>query len=226
MQRSNGNIGTIIGWTIMLIWFVSTFLLLNGEINFYNPVTYLFILLQTHLYTGLFITGHDAMHGAVSANRTLNKVTGIIAIGLFAFNSYWKLLPKHHEHHRFVATEKDPDYHPASFLKWYFNFLRQYVTVWQLLLMAVSYNLLLLVFPAPNIWLFWILPAILSTFQLFYFGTFVPHRGLHNVDNVHKSSSQRKNHLLAFFSCYFFGYHYEHHSAPGVPWWRLYKEKK
>ena len=27
--------------------------------------------------------------------------------------------------------------------------------------------------------------------------------------------------LVSFVSCYHFGYHWEHHVAPHVPWWRL-----
>jgi beta-carotene ketolase (CrtW type) len=26
-------------------------------------------------------------------------------------------------------------------------------------------------------------------------------------------------------SCYFFGYHYEHHESPQTPWWKLYQIK-
>jgi beta-carotene ketolase (CrtW type) len=41
----------------------------------------------------------------------------------------------------------------------------------------------------------------------------------------YKARSQKRNHLGAFFCCYFFGYHYEHHAFPETPWWRLYKKK-
>jgi beta-carotene ketolase (CrtW type) len=27
-------------------------------------------------------------------------------------------------------------------------------------------------------------------------------------------------------SCYFFGYHFEHHDSPGTPWWRLWRVKE
>jgi fatty acid desaturase len=26
-------------------------------------------------------------------------------------------------------------------------------------------------------------------------------------------------------TCYFFGYHLEHHQYPTLPWWRLYQKK-
>ena len=217
--------GLLIGWSVIFLWFILLILLLTWNFSWTNPFTYLAVLLQMHLYTGLFITAHDAMHGIVSSNKKLNHVTGWIAAILFSYNFYWKLFPKHHEHHRYVATDHDPDYHASEqFLPWYLSFIRQYVTIWQILLMAVTYNLLKLFLPYENRILFWMVPALLSTLQLFYFGTYLPHKG--ESDNKHHSNSQRKNHLWAFLSCYFFGYHFEHHDSPGTPWWRLWRVKE
>lgn len=217
--------GLLIGWGIILLWAVSLIFLLQVDLSWSNPLTYLGILIQMHLYTGLFITAHDAMHGIVSSNKTWNNATGWIAALLFSYNFYGKLFPKHHEHHRFVATEKDPDYHPSGkFFIWYFSFIKQYVTIWQILLMAVTFNILKLFLPVENLIAFWMAPAILSTMQLFFFGTYLPHMG--ESENKHHSNSQSKNHLWAFLSCYFFGYHYEHHDSPGTPWWRLWRVKE
>ncbi|WKN30583.1 fatty acid desaturase [Porifericola rhodea] len=217
--------GVHIAIAIILLWLTSLFCLLSlFEVSWSNPLTYLFILVQTHLYTGLFITAHDAMHGAISKSKQTNNLLGKIAAGLFAYNSYKKLFPKHHMHHRFVATDQDPDYHHGNFITWYFKFALEYVSIWQILLMAGTYELMLLAFPKPNVILFYILPSVLATLQLFYFGTYLPHRG--EKQNKHHSSTQEKNHLWAFVSCYFFGYHYEHHNSPGTPWWQLYKEKE
>jgi beta-carotene/zeaxanthin 4-ketolase len=217
--------GLIIAWAIILTWALLLILLLKWEINWTNPLVYLAIGIQMHLYTGLFITAHDAMHGVVSSNKKINHLTGWIAAILFSYNFYWKLFPKHHEHHRHVATDQDPDYHPSGkFWTWYFSFIRQYVNLWQILLMAVTFNVLKVFFPVENLILFWMLPAILSTLQLFYFGTYLPHRG--ETQNKHHSHTQKQNHLWAFLSCYFFGYHYEHHDSPGTPWWRLWKIKE
>lgn len=228
MVQQSSNIdpkGVIVGVSIIFLWLVSLLFLLNWEVNWSNPVTYLAVLLQMHLYTGLFITAHDAMHGIVSENKKWNHFIGWLAAILFSYNFYWKLFPKHHEHHRFVATDKDPDYHASgNFLIWYFSFIKQYVSVWQILLMAVTFNILKLFLPTENLIIFWMLPAILSTFQLFYFGTYLPHRG--ESTNKHHSGSQSQNHFWAFISCYFFGYHYEHHDSPGTPWWRLWKVKE
>ena len=210
--------GLLIAWSIILLWAISLVFWIQFEISWTNPLTYLGILIQMHLYTGLFITAHDAMHGVVSSHKQINHATGWIAAILFSYNFYWKLFPKHHQHHRHVATDEDPDYHASgNFLIWYLSFIRQYVSIWQILLMAVSFNVLKLWLPTENLIVFWMLPAILSTLQLFYFGTYLPHRG--ESDNAHHSRSQAKNHVWAFLSCYFFGYHFEHHDSPGTPWW-------
>ena len=106
-------------------------------------------------------------------------------------------------------------------------FVMCFVISWQqIVLMAISFIILKLFLPVENLILIWMLPGILATLQLFYFGTYLPHRGAHRAENVHKSHSQKPNHLWAFLSCYFFGYHYEHHASPGTPWWQLYKTKE
>jgi beta-carotene ketolase (CrtW type) len=216
--------GTYIGVTVITLWLLSlSFLLSVYEINWFNPFTYLFFLVQTHLYTGIFITAHDAMHHTVSKNTKANNAIGTIATGFFAFNYYPRLLKKHHEHHRFVATDKDPDFHHGNFWIWYFNFAKNYITIIQIVLMAITYNVLKLIFPIENVIFYWMIPSIAATFQLFYFGTYLPHRK--SPDNKHHSRSQSKNHVWAFISCYFFGYHYEHHDSPNTPWWRLYQKK-
>ena len=184
------------------------------------------IAVQTWLGAGMFIVAHDAMHGTVSPNRRLNTFIGWLSAGLFVFNYYPKLLTKHHQHHRHVHTAQDPDYHPGSFFRWYFGFLKQYLLWPQLVLAAIAYNLLKLAVPEANIALYWVLPSLLSTLQLFYFGTYLPHRGEHEPGNRHFSRSQPRQHVWAFLSCYFFGYHYEHHASPGTPWWGLPREKE
>ncbi|MDQ1141520.1 fatty acid desaturase [Pedobacter agri] len=37
-----------------------------------------------HLYTGLFITAHDAMHGTISSNKTINNFFGYLAVFIYA----------------------------------------------------------------------------------------------------------------------------------------------
>jgi beta-carotene ketolase (CrtW type) len=218
--------GIIIALSILLAWVSVLWTLLHWDVSLLSPWPYLAVLVMSHLYTGLFITAHDAMHGVVApGNKQLNTIIGTIMAGLFAYNSYHRLFPKHHLHHRHVATQDDPDYHGGNFFLWFLSFAGQYVTVLQVLLMAGTYHLLQLWFPVENVALFWMVPAVTATIQLFYFGTYLPHRGEHAPDNRHKSGTQPRNHLWAFLSCYFFGYHYEHHDKPYLPWWKLYQEK-
>lgn len=226
LSKAIDPIGTIIGSVVILTWFFCLIFLLNWKIDYSNIITYLFIFIQTHLYTGLFITAHDAMHGTVSKEKSVNSFFGRLTAFLFAFNFYDYLLRKHHMHHNHVASHDDPDYHESGkFWLWYWNFIKSYITLKQLILITVSLQLLKLIFPLENLILFWVLPSILSTFQLFYFGTYIPHRHDAHNNNQHKSGTLKKNHLWAFLSCYFFGYHYEHHDAPGIPWWRLWQTK-
>jgi len=186
------------------------------------------LLLQTWLFTGLFITAHDAMHGTVSKNKFINNVLGTIASLLYAGLWYPKLKKKHFLHHLYPATVHDPDYAAGNqnFFVWWFQFMKQYVTIWQIVIMAGLFNIGLVWFNELQMIVWWIIPSVLSTFQLFYFGTFIPHRLPHTEEMIpHKARSQPRNHLLAFLTCYFFGYHFEHHASPGTPWWQLYSIK-
>ncbi|MEZ0539862.1 fatty acid desaturase [Fibrella arboris] len=228
-----GNRGVWIALIILSVWFALLVFLLTYQsprpvisgvgLSWADPLVYLFVLLQTHLYTGVFITAHDAIHGVVApTNKRLNNAIGWLATLLFAFNWYSRLAAGHQLHHRHAATEHDPDYHRgnANMVLWFVDFARSYVSIWQILAMAVTYNVLKIWFPMENLIVFWMLPAILSTFQLFYFGTYLPHRGDHD-NPPHNARSQGLNHVWAFVSCYFFGYHFEHHNQPYLPWWKL-----
>ena len=220
-MKRHPHTGSYIAFVVMACWLAcllfSFSLSINGLVWWIFPL----IILQSHLYTGVFITAHDAMHGTVSANRKLNNFVGICCATLFAFNSWNTLYAKHHAHHRHVATELDPDFHHGNFVVWYFSFLKNYLSMRQLLLMALTFNVLILLVAKVNVILFWVVPALLSTLQLFYFGTWLPHHGTFDSGNRHHASSLRKNHFMAFISCYFFGYHYEHHDSPQTPWWQL-----
>ena len=215
------GLGVFFALLIIGGWLISTILLMRWRVNWSNPLLYLLVLVQMHLYTGLFITAHDAMHGTVSSNKNINNIAGYLATFLYAAFFYPKLYSKHHQHHNHVHTAQDPDYHEGGFLSWYIRFIRNYLSIWQVVWMAVLFNVLKIWVPQANLLLFWVIPSLLSTLQLFYFGTYLPHKGNH--DNIHHSGTQRRSHLLAFFSCYFFGYHYEHHASPGTPWWLLWK---
>ena len=223
-----GRTGIIIAIVILMSWALMLGFLLHYTIDWANPLVYVFILTQTHLYTGLFITAHDSIHGVVAPqNRALNHWIGFVCATFFAFNNYKTLSAKHHLHHKFAVSEQDPDYHDGhpNFFLWFLAFAKEYISIIQIVLMAVTYNILKIWFPWENLVVFWMIPAILSTFQLFYFGTYLPHRGEH-TNPPYNARSQSLNHVKAFLSCYFFGYHLEHHAYPYLPWWQLPKARE
>lgn len=212
--------------SILATWLVVNYIAFSAtDLNWYSWQTLLFTLILTHLYTGIFITAHDAMHGIVNTNSHLNNIIGYICAGLIAFNYFPFLLKNHHKHHNYVGTNEDPDYHNGNFFIWYFQFSKHYIKLYQIVLMAITFNVLAIWVDQWQLTMFWTLPLILSTLQLFYFGTYQPHRVQHHHKNIHKSGSLSKQHFVAFMTCYFFGYHFEHHDKPFVPWWQLYKHK-
>jgi beta-carotene/zeaxanthin 4-ketolase len=184
------------------------------------------------LNVGLFIIAHDAMHGSLAPRRpAVNRAFGRVALALYAGFFYDRLVPKHFAHHRAPGTEHDPDFsasHPRRFWPWYLQFLREYFGLAQLLVLsAISAVYLLIGVRYANLLLFWALPAILSSLQLFYFGTFRPHRQEDSdFADGHRARSNGMGWLPSLLSCFHFGYHHEHHLAPHVPWWRLPAERK
>ncbi len=216
---------SVIGvWAIHLVWTLTL-----PVLDFSSPALYLHVLLQGYLYTGLFITAHDSMHGSVSRNRRVNRFFGQLCFWLFAAFPYQKMFVKHMGHHHHPGTEKDPDFsRHQDPLRWFLAFFFSYITALQIVTMALLYNFMHFVFTIAHthLILFWVLPAFLGTFQLFYFGTYMPHRLPHTAEMApHRSRTQKRNHLAAMLSCWFFGYHWEHHEYPNVPWWLLHTKK-
>ncbi len=224
--------GILISATVILLWGGHlAYTLQSITPSFSNPWMYIHIILQAYLFTGLFITAHDAMHGNISSSRRVNTILGYLASFLFAGMYYKTLRMNHGLHHKDPATENDPDFYVGSqnFVKWWAVFMWRYVTIVQLVIMAIFFNLLIVIPGVTQVdaILFWALPAILSTMQLFLVGVYWPHRLPHHESmGTHRARTQIKNHLWAMLSCYFFGYHREHHNSPRTPWWLLYKSKQ
>lgn len=180
------------------------------------------------LYTGLFITVHDSMHGSISMDRRwLNDAIGTLSIFFYALFSYKKLKEKHFRHHKFPGTERDPDFHDGKhrgFIRWYLKFMRLYLSPFQLIGIAIIFNFLVFIVGLDwrNLILFWALPSLGSTVQLFYFGTYLPHREPEDgYTNKHHARSSNFPFAISLLTCYHFGYHLEHHLYPYVQWWRL-----
>lgn len=229
IHENFATMGIIIAISIMLVWGMHlVYILINQPIDLKDVWFWCHLIMQSWLFTGLFITAHDSMHGTISRHKRVNNFLGFFATLLFAGMWYPMLLKKHKLHHIHSGTVLDPDYKVGNqnFFAWWFSFMKQYVTLWQILIMAVLFNIGLIFFTETQLIVLWIIPSILATFQLFYFGTYLPHHLPHTPEmEPHKARSQKRNHLWAMLSCYFFGYHYEHHASPQTPWWKLYQIK-
>lgn len=221
--------GLLVACLVLSVWAVSLLALLRLDLSKVNPFGIAIAFLwQTFLYTGLFITAHDAMHGVVAPqNPKLNQFFGSLALLLYGLFSFKKLIRTHWQHHQHPASDHDPDFHDgkhANFFAWYFHFMKGYWSWLRLFGLMLVYNVLNLVLHVPqeNLNLFWVFPSIASSVQLFYFGTFLPHREPQGgYLEPFRAESIYRPAFWSFITCYHFGYHREHHEFPQVPWWQL-----
>ncbi|WP_019516259.1 fatty acid desaturase [Sphingomonas sp. Mn802worker] len=192
------------------------------------PLAVLLIVTQAWLSTGLFIIAHDCMHGSFAPGHArANRIVGTLCLGAYAALSFRALYPKHHAHHAAPGTDRDPDFHvgaPRRALPWFVRFFSGYYThgqIARITLAAILY--MLLGASLVNIVAFWAVPALVALAQLFFFGTFLPHR--HDdtpFADHHKARSNALSPLASIATCFHFGaYHHEHHLSPQTPWWRL-----
>lgn len=194
------------------------------------------VLGRTLLQTGLFIVGHDAMHGVLlPERRPWNDRLGALVLLLYAGLAYPDCRRNHRRHHRFTATAGDPDFHGdprAGALGWYGRFMAGYLSAGQMARLLVGWGLLTLVACGfsptgwRNVLLFCTLPLLLSSLQLFVFGTFLPHRAqrppLCQVD----ADSLNLPSWLSLLVCFHFGYHREHHERPDLAWFELPAQRR
>ncbi|TVQ11403.1 MAG: beta-carotene ketolase [Leptolyngbya sp. DLM2.Bin27] len=216
---------------IGLMWLVS----LLGTFTLFSAQTPWFywlwaILVRTFLHTGLFIVTHEAIHKNIADSHGLNDAFGYVTSWLYALLPYRLLAKNHRLHHRFPATKQDPDHHDTDlggFWFWYVQFMKTYQTGGQVWVSLIGISLIFCAFmvcgiPAINLILFWIIPMVLSSLQLFTFGIFLPHRQSGSAPEF--GCSIKSIHLPVFWSfvtCYHFGYHREHHLHPHLPWYQL-----
>ncbi|MBW4648152.1 MAG: fatty acid desaturase [Kastovskya adunca ATA6-11-RM4] len=235
---SDSLTGVFVASTILLFWVGSLIFLFSINVA-HVPVVFivLAVLFRIFIQTGLFITAHDAMHGLVfSGNRKINDFIGSVAIALYALLPYKVLLKKHIMHHRAPASADDPDFFAdgtSNPVVWYFQFMKGYLdgkSIWfSMIGITVIFHSLrwLVQIPMSNLLLFWVVPSLISSVQLFYFGIYLPHRQPEGgYDNRHRARSSNYPVLWSFISCYHFGYHWEHHEYPNLPWYRLPSGRK
>lgn len=227
--------GLLIALTIMVLWLVSLIFLFSINIVTLSiPFIIFAVVVRTFLQTGMFITAHDAIHGSIfPKNRTINHLIGSVAVTLYALLSYNKLSEKHWQHHRFPSSPDDPDFYDGdhrNVLGWFLKFMRGYLDTKQNWILLVGMSLifytlhLVLQIPTSNLLLFWVLPILFSSMQLFYFGVFLPHRRpARGYRDRHRAISSNYSPLWSFITCYHFGYHWEHHEYPHLSWYQLPK---
>ncbi len=198
------------------------------------PIALVLAAVQCWLSVGLFIVSHDAMHGSLAPGRSrLNAVIGASLLFLYAGFGWRKMRTAHFDHHKLSGKAGDPDFdehNPTGFVRWYATFLRRYFG-WQSVLFVntvVAAYWFIFDVPTANIIVLYGLPAIASSFQLFYFGTFRPHRHLivpgeggGQFADRHNARSESFGPVASLLSCFHFGYHHEHHLRPDLPWWAL-----
>lgn len=210
---------------ITILWIGSLGYLLYIDISFWWVLWG--ILGRTFSQTGLFIVAHDAIHGSVcSGNHKLNDAIGRSVVILYAVLDYEKLAVNHKKHHQQPGQEGDPDFYNCNRFTWYLKFLRGYSSFQQILMQFLGLGTIFIILyfglhaPIINIFSFWILPIFLSTIQLFFFGTYLPHR-FSNAENSYQITSSNYPLFWSFITCYHFGYHCEHHEYPFLAWYDL-----
>ena len=227
--------GVFPAFLIIVFWFSALFLGFS-RVQLEAPVDYLIYLwlffIVDFLFVGLFIIGHDACHGTVAQKSyRLNLWIGRIAAFLYAGFIFDKLNSEHRAHHKNSGLTTDPDFHgpragDANFLLWLLKFGRHYFSVFQIFYLPALGNVFMHVFKIPdaNVFYFWVAPSLLSALQLFYFGTFLPHRNNPkepSPDNFNARDT-KLSWLWSLLTCYHFGaYHRTHHEKPNLPWFSL-----
>ncbi|RGP39766.1 Beta-carotene ketolase [Altererythrobacter insulae] len=227
MQRSLGLLlGALIAGTWLGIHFYAMFVF---ELSWAAwPQVLAMAVLQCWLSVGVFIVCHDAMHGSLAPGwQRVNSIVGAVLLFLYAGFAWRKIRDAHFAHHKHTGKDGDPDFdtaHPTQFFAWYWTFFKRYFGWQSLLYVHTVVGIYLFVFDIPfmQIFLLYGAPALLSSLQLFYFGTYRPHRhGAGAFADTHNARSDDFSTLASLASCFHFGYHLEHHRRPDVPWWAL-----
>ncbi len=226
----------VISGAIATIWGVTLYCSLSWPLSESSPIAVvLWLLVRTFLHTGLFVIAHDAIHGNVLPQHPLaNRWIGQLALGLYGFLPYQACHQLHWQHHAYPAQAKDPDFYPKPngslfyyFVRWYGNFMASYLTASNLVLVATGIGITTFFWVSlfqtaiQNLALFWIVPWVLSSLQLFAFGIFLPHYSDGTSNRTHQPRSYYYPVICSLLTCYHFGYHREHHTYPDIPWYQL-----
>lgn len=212
--HKNSIINTILfnGWAIH-----ETNSLINYNIYNHSEIeSVLHIMILTWQYVGLFIIAHDLHH-----NRNPNKYDSILGRLCLLFYGGFLLedfSDKHRLHHQCPGSFdedscNDPDFYNGNIFLWYFSFMKRYINIRQIIIQLSFYffynNLGI---GNDNMILFWALPSLLASVQLFFYGTFLPHGKNGEIKNTNLPR------WLQTLTSYNFGYHVKHHTDPEIKW--------
>ena len=224
------NGGLILGWGLSLALALGTTI---AQAPWW--ILLALVLVRTQLHTGLFIVAHDAMHRLLlPAHRRGNDALGAVLLMLYAGLAFGPCSRQHQRHHTHTARAGDPDV-PANLrggpLAWYRRFLARYLSLPQMLRLLGIWSALVLITMAAvsvspagaagRVLLFVTLPLLLSSLQLFLFGTYLPHRRQRPPERLAHPSSLDLPPWLSLLACFHFSYHREHHDHPALSWHQL-----
>jgi fatty acid desaturase len=196
---------------------------------------------------GISLFTHEAVHGTLSTNRTLNACLGALcAWPVWQNFSAYKVL--HLEHHADLGGAHDPD-HYSNYTRWTWG-----VFTLNWLRLLIGYPIYITAIPilgwkhgswnaraciaaevfgcAALAWLtwtnlphHWLLHGWLG--PMLFINTMVNIRGMsqhtlleHSDDEILGTRSILTGPMVRFFMCNE-NYHLEHHLYPGIPWYRL-----
>ena len=232
LRKQESYLGLWLAIAILLLWLGSGLFLMAFPLAKMSWIAIaMAVASRSFLHTGLFIIAHDAMHGnLVPNNLRLNRRIGQLAVSLYACLSYASCQNNHRNHHLNPAQIGDPDFHDGVHrhpIFWYYKFLGGYFSLGQFIKFVGAIAVFSLSVHAwfdiayLNLLVFLLVPLVLSSLQLFFFGTYLPHGQGNSWQN-----RQRPTHFLwdcwSLLTCYHFGaYHQEHHSFPQIPWFQL-----
>lgn len=235
-RARQGMVGLVLALAIAGCWLgIHAYAMFVFELSWTNwPFALALAMVQCWLSVGVFIVCHDAMHGSLAPGwPRLNAMIGTVLLALYAGFGWKRMRDAHFVHHKLSGHAGDPDFdehHPDDFWRWYGTFFRRYFG-WRSILYVhtvVGIYWLVLEIPMAQIVMLYGLPALGSSLQLFYFGTYRPH--CHRADRPfadrHRARSNDFGTLASLASCFHFGYHLEHHHRPDVPWWALPAAKR
>ncbi|TWU11140.1 fatty acid desaturase family protein [Allorhodopirellula heiligendammensis] len=197
---------------------------------------------------GISLFTHEAVHGVLSTNRTVNRLLGIVCAWPVLQNySAYKVL--HLQHHKHLGHEGDPD-HYNNYSRWsWLVFAMHWVRLligypvyivmipilgfrqgklgdrlWILADVGLLAILIATVCASPLPWSLllhvWLIPMLLINTMVNIRGM-SQHTFLENpVDPIQGTRSILTHPLTEFFMCSE-NHHLEHHLFPRVPWYHL-----